>query len=658
MKLIITEKPSVAAEYKRILHVTSQKKTNGYFEGNGYIITWCIGHLITMSYPDKYDIKYKKWSIEDLPFLPNEYKYEVIESVKKQCSIVSKLLNSAKVDTIYYAGDSGREGLYIQWLVRSYCGHNKSAVEKCIWIDSQTEEAILKGIRTAKPMDDYRLLADAGYMRGIEDYAIGINFSRILTLKYADMMNSLLDSSQRVSINVGRVMTCVLGMVVQRERERRNFIKTKYYKPVSNLCIDNACFRFQWHANDTSILYKKDELYKDVGFLRKETADTFISILSQNKSAQITEIEEKKEQKSAPLLYNLADLQNECSSKLKLSPDQTLAAAQELYEAKLTTYPRTDARVLSTAVAKEIEKNIRGLSELPYASVYVNEILTKKLYENISKTKYVNDKKITDHYAIIPTGNIQALEKVISSITENSKIIYKMIVERFLSIFYPSAVFLSQKVTAGIGGEYFYYSVKRLLSPGYLEITGIPENSNEVLINAGKGDLLPINDLSIEESTTKPPAGYTTGSLIMAMEKAGQTLDDDELREQLKGSGIGTSATRSDIIKKLEKLKYIKIQKKTQAVSPDIAGEMVHDIVYMTIRPLLSVELTANWEKGLSLIAQGKISKETYQEKLYQFVIRQIEGCKKTTRDEQISAQLKKICNLYYSTNKIGKKHA
>lgn len=648
MKLIITEKPSVALEYKKILHVNSQTHTNGYFEGNNYCITWCIGHLITMSYPDKYDDKYKKWCLEDLPFLPDEYKYEIIENVKKQYLVVSKLLNSKKIDTIYYAGDSGREGLYIQWLVRTYSGHNPAAVEKCVWIDSQTAEAIINGIQTAKPMDSYRLLADAAYMRGIEDYAIGINFSRILTLKYADCLNQHLNEKKYIPVNVGRVMTCVLGMVVRKEREIRNFKEIPFYRITADLCTGPHSTEFMWKAVEGSKYHCSPLLYKDIGFLTEKDAAAVKTELSSSKSATIIESSTKLEKSAPPMLFNLAELQNKCSSLLKITPAQTLDAAQELYEAKLTTYPRTDARVLSSAVAKEIDKTLKGLMKFNESRNAAQTILDNEWHKKILSSKYVNDKKITDHYAIIPTG--KGFENY-ESLKQNTKKIYTIILRRFLSIFYPAALYQVTKATAKIQTECFFYSDKVLKECGYLSVLEPDKEKEPGHINPipdiKEGDILPINEIRIDEGKTTAPKKYTTGSLIIAMENAGQLIEDEELREQINTCGIGTSATRSDIIKKLESLHYIKINKKTQVVSADKAGEMVHDIVFYTLRPLLSAELTANWEKGLSLIEHGKISRLQYQEKLYAFIKRQAEGCKKTTRDSIIRARLEEIDKIY-----------
>lgn len=664
MQLIITEKPSVAEEYAKVLGIKYSSKKAGYISGNGYTITWCVGHLITMSYPEKYDEKYKKWRIEDLPFLPEKYKYEVISSVKSQFNTVKKLLNDKNCTCIFYAGDSAREGLYIQWLLRMFAGRNKSATEKCVWIDSQTEEEIKRGLKTAKPMSSYALLADSAFMRAIEDYAIGINFSRVLSLRFGNMLNDFLANDKWTPISVGRVMTCVLGLIVNREMDIRNFKETSFYRIEANLSANGQIAIFEWKAVEGTKYYNSPLLYKENGFKEKSDAQSLINELTSESIATIQSVTKITEKKSAPLLYNLAELQNDCSKILKISPANTMKIIQELYESKLTTYPRTDARVLTTAVAKEIEKNITGLGAYPFAFNFVKTILENKWHIGIENTKYTNDKKVSDHYAIIPTG---CNNDHILSLSDNQKKVFNLIVIRFLSIFYPPAEYLKASVVANIKNELFYNSLKILKSQGFLAVANVFKEddgndtvTNQTLANAvfslKEGQKIAIDNIHTAEGKTAPPKRYSSGSIILAMENAGQLIEDPELREQIKSSGIGTSATRTEILSKLNKNNYIKINPKTQIITPDKAGEMVYTIVFYLIRPLLSPELTANWEKGLDMIEKGKVTKTEYQEKLYGFVRRQIEGALKTDRDELIKKRLEEIDSMYTKQKRKSKK--
>ena len=406
--LYIAEKPSVAREFAKALKQNMVGK-DGYLESEEAIVTWCVGHLVTMSYPEAYDAVYKKWSYDTIPFIPKEFKYEVIDGVKKQFAIVSGLLSRKDVSTIYVCTDSGREGEYIYRLVEQMAGV-KDKVRKRVWIDSQTEEEILRGIKEAKDLSAYDNLADAAYLRAKEDYLMGINFSRVLTLKYGNTVKGYLKREKAV-ISVGRVMTCVLGMVVKREREIRVFVKTPFYRLLGGFSYAGKNFEGEWRAVEGSRYFASPLLYKENGFKKKEDAEALKASLADavqgGQSCHIPvvdSIERKKETKNPPLLYNLAELQNDCSKYFKISPDQTLQIIQELYEKKLVTYPRTDARVLSTAVAKEIYKNIAGLKNYDKASAFAEEILKSGSYKGIAKTRYVNDRQITDHYAVIPTG--------------------------------------------------------------------------------------------------------------------------------------------------------------------------------------------------------------------------------------------------------------
>ena len=640
--LVITEKPSVAREYAQILSVSGGKR-DGYIENDNYIITWCVGHLITMSYPEKYDETLKKWSLNTLPFLPQEYKYEVIGNVKKQYEIVKSLLNRKDVVEILWAGDPAREGQYIENLIRDQAGVNPNAVEKRVWIDSTTEDEIKRGIRDAKPMSEYDNLAASGYMRAIEDYSMGINFSRVLSVQYGKDLNDAAGTKSWKPVAVGRVMTCVLGMIVKREREIREFTETPFFKILAGLKKEDTEFNAEWKAVEGSKYFASPILYKDNGFLKEEDARKFISELETCEKAVVKKMEKKVEKKNPPMLFNLAELQAECAKKFKISPDETLAIAQELYEKKLTTYPRTDARVLSTAIATEIDKNLRGLCRMPQVSNYAAEILNGGLYKKIVKSKYTDDSKISDHYAIIPTG--QGLNEL-TKMSETACAVYLLICKRFLACFYPPAIYNKHSLSLDILGEEFNASLKVLTDEGYLKLYSsdtqeTPENQEnakeedgeetvqsaeqqkklaELLSHLKKGDELSLNGFTMKEGKTTPPKRYTSGSIILAMENAGQLIEDETLREQIKGSGIGTSATRAEILKKLIAQGYVRLNKKTQSLSPEKLGEMVYEIVALTIPALLNPKLTASWEKGLTQVAQGVTTKEEYLKKLEDFV--------------------------------------
>lgn len=648
--LYIAEKPSVAREFAKALKY-DMKNRDGYMESNEAVVTWCVGHLVTMSYPEAYDEKYKRWSLDTIPFIPDEFKYEVIDGVKKQFGIVSGLLNREDVETIYVCTDSGREGEYIYRLVERQAGV-EGKVRKRVWIDSQTEEEILRGIREAKDLSDYDNLSSAAYLRAKEDYLMGINFSRALTLKYSYPIKNYLQTDKAV-VSVGRVMTCVLGMVVNREREIREFVKIPFYRILLQISIEGHECTFEWKAVEGSKYYQSPQIYKDNGFLKEEEADAFIAFLEEEPKQDpvIEKIEKKKETKNPPLLYNLAELQNDCSKLFKISPDETLRIAQELYEKKLTTYPRTDARVLSTAVAKEIQKNIGGLKNYHVASQYAAEVLEKGSYRGIEKTRYVNDKQITDHYAIIPTG--QGFGSL-GSLHPTSAKVYEIIVRRFLSIFYPAAIY--QKITIGVKmkEETFSSGFKVLADQGYLKVAqnsfarkkaeeyteeekkeetkeeeaACDASFMEALGALKKGMSLPAGDLGKKEGETSPPKRYNSGSMILAMENAGQFIEDEELRAQIKGSGIGTSATRAEILKKLVHIKYLNLNKKTQIITPTLLGEMIYEVVSGSIRPLLDPRLTASWEKGLTLVASGEITEKEYMVKLDDFVTRRTNAVK------------------------------
>ena len=648
--LLITEKPSVAMEFAKALKITTNRK-NGYLESDKWIITWCVGHLVTMSYPEKYDEKLKFWRLDTLPFIPEEWKYEIIPNVANQFNIVKELLQREDIDVIYNAGDSGREGEYIQRLVFMMAKPNPKAQIKRVWIDSQTEEEILRGIKEAKPLSEYDSLSDSAYLRAKEDYLIGINFSRLLSIIYGRRLAQSLQED-KASISVGRVMTCVLGMIVSREREIRNFVKTKYYKIVGEFGENNSSFKAEWKVNDKSKYFESPKLYNETGFKKESDSKEFISLLA-GKNAVISSLKKSKQKENPPLLFNLAEIQNECTKRFKIKPDETLDVIQNLYEKKLVTYPRTDARVLSTAVAKEITKNLNGIArgmKDEEIQGYIKKMVDEKYSTNILKTKYVNDSKITDHYAIIPTG--QGYENF-NQLPDLQKQIYKVIVKRFLAIFYPPAEYSKVQVTVDVemdeekkNIENFYTSEKVCVNQGYLEILKPQERNNreknkpidnsttneknvekeeessslEILKNLKKGQKIEIQNFEIKEAETSPPSRYNSGSLILAMENAGKLIEDEELREQIKGAGIGTSATRGGIIEKLEKIRYIEINKKTQIVTPTNKGEKIYDIVKQSMPDMLNPKLTASWEKGLDMVAKKEIEPDEFMTKLKKYI--------------------------------------
>ena len=672
--LYIAEKPSVAQEFAKALKINGQRR-DGYLESQDSVVTWCVGHLVTMSYPEKYDIKYKRWSLDTLPFWPREFKYEVIPGVQKQFEIVKGLLNREDVDTIYVCTDSGREGEYIYRLVAQMAGV-RGKKEKRVWIDSQTEEEIMRGIREAKDLSAYDNLSASAYLRAKEDYLMGINFSRVLTLRYGNSVSNYLNTKYQ-AISVGRVMTCVLGMVVRREREIRAFVKTPFYRVLSSIALEGENFEGEWRAVEGSRYFQTPYLYKENGFKEKAYAEKLIQELSVSQPLQCTveKIERKKENRNPPLLFNLAELQNVCSKLFKISPDETLKIVQELYEKKLVTYPRTDARVLSTAAAKEIYKNISGLRNYEHTAEIAQHIIEQGNYKKLAKTRYVNDKQITDHYAIVPTG--QGLN-ALRSVSLTAQRVYETIVRRFVCIFYPPAVYQKISLVTKIQNESFFSSFKVLLDEGYLKVAtnsfakrkaadamssvnragaADSEGSEEedpdtgknggnkaddsaedmacdtrllaALQNLKKGDILSVDSLSIKEGETSPPKRYNSGSMILAMENAGQLIEDEELRAQIKSCGIGTSATRAEILKKLCNIKYLALNKKTQVITPTLLGEMIFDVVNCSIRQLLNPELTASWEKGLNYVAEGSITEQEYMDKLEHFVrlrTRQVEG--------------------------------
>ena len=650
--LFIAEKPSVAREFAKALKVSGAGR-DGYIESDSAIVTWCVGHLVTMSYPEAYDPSLKRWSMDTLPFLPKEFKYQLIEDTKKQFQIVSGLLNRKDVETIYVCTDSGREGEYIYRLVEQMAGV-KGKARRRVWIDSQTEEEILRGVREAKDLSEYDNLAASAYLRAKEDYLMGINFSRALTLKYGPPVASYL-GERRAVLSVGRVMTCVLGMVVRREREIREFVKTPFYRVIASFGLEDQktgralTLEAEWRAAEGSRYFNTPALYKENGFKEEKTAKELIEFLSQAPmEGKIASLEKKKETRYAPLLFNLAELQNECSRLFKISPDETLKVVQELYEKKLVTYPRTDARVLSSAVAKEIRKNIAGLSGFGPLSEAASAVLESGSYKKIASSRYVNDKQITDHYAIIPTG--QGLS-ALRSLNSQSLKIYEVISRRFLCIFYPPAVYQKLSLNMEKQGEHFFSSFKAPVEEGYLKIASpdwlkagseketdekelnLPGNRNgaallSALSHLKKGDSLPVLGFSVKEGETSPPKRYTSGSMILAMENAGQLIEDEDLRAQIKGSGIGTSATRAEILKKLCTIKYLSLAKKTQIITPTLFGEMVYDVCLCSLRQLLNPELTASWEKGLTYVAEGSITPEEYMEKLERFVTLRTNGVK------------------------------
>ena len=636
-KLLITEKPSVAMEFAKALKLNTSRK-NGYLESEDWIITWCVGHLVTMSYPEVYDEKLKFWRLDTLPFIPKEWKYEIIPAVQNQFNIVKELLQREDIEEIYNAGDSGREGEYIQRLVFMMAKPNPQAKMKRVWIDSQTEEEILRGIKEAKDLKEYDSLSDSAYLRAKEDYLIGINFSRLLSIIYGKKVANKINE-EKVSISVGRVMTCVLGMIVCREREIRNFTKTKYYKIIGEFGNTDDKIKAEWKVDDKSRMYNSPQLYNETGFKKITDAKEFISNLI-GKKAIITELKKTKQKENAPLLFNLAEIQNECTKRFKIKPDETLEIIQNLYEKKLVTYPRTDARVLSTAVAKEIGKNLNGLVK-GYKNQEIQNLLKKMIEQkystNLIKTKYVNDSKITDHYAIIPTG--QGFENY-DKLLELHKKIYNVIVKRFIAIFYPPAEYNKVNITVNIDGENFYASEKICMLKGYLEVLKNKEEStdnNKNVENSNKkeerfenniqnlndfkkGQEIPIINFETKDAETSPPTRYNSGSIILAMENAGKLIEEEELREQIKGAGIGTSATRAEIIKKLERIKYININSKTQIITPTPKGEVIFDIINYSMPDMLNPKLTASWEKGLDMVAKKQIKSDEFMIKLEKYI--------------------------------------
>lgn len=660
-RLFIAEKPSVANEFAKALGCKAAKK-DGYIESEDIIVTWCVGHLVTMSYPEAYDASLKKWSKETLPFLPKDFKYEVIDNVKKQFNIVGGLLNRSDVNTIYVCTDSGREGEYIYRLVDMAAKVPEDKDKRRVWIDSQTEEEILRGINEAKPLSAYDNIASAAYLRAKEDYLMGINFSRILSVVYGYTVNEFVKGKKWLPVSVGRVMTCVLGMVVRREREIRDFVKTPFYRVIGEFALndsENAKFNAEWKAVDGSQYYETPYLYKENGFRERKTAEKLCSEIAPVRDAQISSIEKKKEKKNPPLLFNLAELQNICSKLFKISPDRTLQITQELYERKLVTYPRTDARVLSTAIAKEIHHNIKGLCSYNPVSSYASEILNKEYYKGIGKTRYVNDSQITDHYAIIPTGQgISAL----ASMPEISGQVYEVIARRFLAVFYPAAVYQKISVTVNTcePSESFFASAKVLDFPGFLPVTELSfknkkddesEDENEEFAKLSgsmkKGTPVKLTGLNIKEGETSPPKRYNSGQMILAMENAGQLIEDEELRAQIKGSGIGTSATRAEILKKLVNIGYINLNKKTQIYTPTLIGESVYEVVGASIKSLLNPELTASWELGLSQVADGTITEEEYMGKLEGFIERNVNYVKNNTYIPAIRQRISALKQYY-----------
>ncbi len=683
--LIITEKPSVARDFAKVLHVSG--KGDGYIENQEYVITWCVGHLVGLVYPEVYDEKYRKWKLEDLPFLPENYIYDVIPEVKKQYDVVHRMLQREDIARVYWAGDAGKEGQTIEENIRNYGGVREGMEELRVWIDSQTEEEILRGIREARPMSDYANLGQSGIMRTIEDYAMGINFSRALSVKYGSMLNHAAGTKSYAAIAVGRVMTCVLGMVVIREREIRNFTETPFYRVIGSFSQQESTGRgiaCEWKAVDGSRYFESPLLYRENGFKKEKDAQALIAAHS-GKPAYVDHTEKGTSRKKAPLLFNLAELQAECSKRFKISPDQTLAAAQELYERKLTTYPRTDARVLSTAAAKEITKNLSGLRGYEPTAVFVSDILENHRYQGLLKSQYVNDSKVTDHYAIIPTGQIKAL----ASLNAQQRAVYELIVRRFLSIFYPPAEYATCKLVVRVESERFYTSAKVLAKEGYLAVaspkkaaeagrtadaTGTHRDTGSADVPNGdgqedasgelkadpkellafikqlkKGDEVAVCGYAIRQGKTSPPKRYTSGSMVLAMENAGQLIEDEELREQIKGSGIGTSATRADIIKKLVRIGYLNLNKKTQVLTPQNFGEMVYEVVNMTAPALLNPKMTASWEKGLDGITRGTVDFWEYRGKLEDFIRKETLAMVNTDLTDPLAEKIRP-----FATNKTG----
>lgn len=676
--LFIAEKPSVAKEFAKVLNVTGNA-SNGYLESNNNIVTWCVGHLVTMSYPEVYDSALKKWSFQTLPFIPEHFLYEVIPGVSKQFNIVKSLLNRDDVSCIYVCTDSGREGEYIYRLVDDMAGVSPDKEKRRVWIDSQTEEEIKRGIKEARLLSEYDNLSSAAYLRAKSDYLMGINFSRVLSLKYGKTIMDYLNNGKWSAVSVGRVMTCVLGMVVKREREIRDFVKTPFYRVIGNFGYEGQKFNGEWRAVKGSKYFGSHLLYKENGFNKKEDAAKLIDelkIIPPSVKATVCKAEKKKEKKNPPLLFNLAELQNTCSKLFKISPDETLKIVQELYEKKLVTYPRTDARVLSTAVAKEIYKNISGLRNYAILSNIASGILKSQSYKGIEKTKYVNDKQITDHYAIIPTGQgFNAL----NSISQTASKVYEVIVRRFLCIFYPSAEYLKINIVAERLQEHFFASFKILTNEGYLAIATasfakqkitdrqtsenntdgiqssdnkLDENAVEKLKQLKKGMEIELFSAELKEGETSPPKRYNSGSMILAMENAGQLIEDEDLRAQIKGSGIGTSATRAEILSKLVNIKYLSLNKKTQIITPTLLGEMVHDVVFASIHALLNPELTASWELGLTMVADGKITEDEYMMKLNKFITSHVQNVKNKNYQNLFKPYFDKAAANYKTINK------
>ncbi len=657
-KLFIAEKPSVAQEFAKALKLKAGKR-DGYLESDDCIVTWCVGHLVTMSYPEEYDPALKRWNIDAIPFIPQEWKYEVIPSVKKQFGIVKGLLNRKDVDVIYICTDSGREGEYIYRLVDQMAGV-KGKTRLRVWIDSQTEEEILKGINEAKDWSYYDNLSNSAYLRAKEDYLMGINFSRALTLKFGPSVASFMKIRYSV-LSVGRVMTCVLGMVVRREREIRSFVKSSFFRVLASLPLGEDEILAEWKAAEGSKYFQSPKLYKENGFKKKEDAQALIDFLTAVPPVDmvLTGIEKKKESKNPPLLFNLAELQNICSKRFKISPDETLKITQELYEKKMVTYPRTDARVLSTAVAKEISRNLNGLTKFSLMAPFAQEILDNNKYQGIEKTRYTNDKQITDHYAIIPTGQgLGSYERL----SGTAKGVYELICRRFLSIFYPPAVYRKYALQFVREKEHFFANFRMLESEGYLKVAGYgsetPKEGEETAIDGKsslkaaldalkKGQIFPVKEFQIKEGETSPPKRYNSGSLILAMENAGQLIEDEELRAQIKGSGIGTSATRAEILKKLISIDYLELNKKTQVITPKKLGEAVFEVVGASMRQMLNPDLTASWEKGLTYVAEGSITPEEYMAKLERFVVTRTQGVKQVGNPSVIQQQFEGFSQFY-----------
>ncbi len=680
-KLFIAEKPSVAQEFAKALGVNAGRR-DGYLESEDCVVTWCVGHLVTMSYPEAYDPALKRWSMDTLPFIPKQWKYEVIPSVKKQFSVVKSLLNRPDVETIYICTDSGREGEYIYRLVDQMAGV-RGKERRRVWIDSQTEEEIRRGIAQAKDWSAYDNLSSSAYLRAKEDYLMGINFSRALTLRYGPGVASFMKTKYSV-ISVGRVMTCVLGMVVRREREIRNFVKTPFYRVIAGIPIGGRNTDAEWRVTPDSAFYQSPKLYKENGFLKREDAQALIDGLKSRPPMEVTVVkkEKKKETKNPPLLFNLAELQNACSKRFRISPDETLKIVQELYEKKLVTYPRTDARVLSSAIAKEIGKNIKGLTSLESVGAFAKEVLEGDAYRSVGKTRYTDDKQITDHYAIIPTG--QGLG-ALKGLSKTAAGIYELICRRFLSIFYPPAIYRKYSLEYQKDTEHFFSSFRMLEQEGYLKVAGKPASSQgkepsqrsadaydksdaaeergkqpeegqeaeadealaEALEKLRKGSRLPLSSLGIREGETSPPKRYNSGSLILAMENAGQLIEDEDLRAQIRGSGIGTSATRAEILKKLVTIGYLKLNRKTQTITPEKLGEAVYEVVDFSMKQLLNPELTASWEKGLTYVAEGSISSEEYMQKLSAFVTRRTESVRQAARPDLLRGRFEAFAPFY-----------